>query len=109
MKHLFTALLTLRVWALYGKSKALTAFLLTIYCGSFAASGTKIYLALSSLEGVYLAITRPWKRFSLLTVMVIPIPGRPDVCFTKSYDQQLYLYWIFMIVVDAGEHHEEHV
>jgi len=23
------------------------------------------------------------------------------VCFTKSYDQQLYLYWVFMIVVDA--------
>ncbi|KAM6489337.1 hypothetical protein JOM56_015238 [Amanita muscaria] len=78
------ALLTLRVWALYGKSKGLTAFLLTIYGGSFAASGTKIYLSLSSLE-----------------VTIVPIPGRPDVCFPKSYDQQLYLYWVFMIVVDA--------
>jgi len=78
------ALLTLRVWALYGKSRALTVFLLAVYGGSFAASGAKIYLSLSSLE-----------------VMVVPIPGRPDVCFTISYDQQLYLYWVFMIVVDA--------
>jgi len=77
-------LLTLRVWALYGKGRILSVFLLAVYGGAFAASGAKIYLSLSTLE-----------------VMVVPIPGRPDTCFTISYDTQLYLYWVFMIVVDA--------
>ena len=46
------ALLTLRVWALYGKGRALTIFLIAVYGGSFAASGAKIYLSLSSLQGM---------------------------------------------------------
>ena len=36
-------------------------------------------------------------------VVIIPLPGLPNVCSAKSYDQQLYLYWVFMIIVDAGE------
>ncbi|KIL59161.1 hypothetical protein M378DRAFT_275638 [Amanita muscaria Koide BX008] len=72
---LCTLLAKLYVWLIYA-GMAVAEALLTF--------GTKIYLSLSSLE-----------------VMIVPIPGRPDVCFPKSYDQQLYLYWVFMIVVDA--------
>lgn len=36
-------------------------------------------------------------------VTIEAIPGLPSMCAAKSYDQELYLYWVFMIIVDAGE------
>ena len=36
-------------------------------------------------------------------VTIENIPGLPSMCAAKSYDQELYLYWVFMIIVDAGE------
>ncbi|KAF8683084.1 hypothetical protein AX14_004205, partial [Amanita brunnescens Koide BX004] len=77
-------LLTLRVWALYGHGRKLTVFLAVVYGGSFVASGVKIYLSLKSLQ-----------------VMIVTIPGLPSMCAAKSYDEELYLYWVFMIIVDA--------
>lgn len=35
--------------------------------------------------------------------MIVTIPGLPSMCAAKSYDEELYLYWVFMIIVDAGE------
>ncbi|KAF8626139.1 hypothetical protein AX15_005075 [Amanita polypyramis BW_CC] len=79
-------LLILRVWALSGRGRKLSVFLLAVYIGSFAASAIKIYLSLKTVQ---------------VSVVMIPLPGNPVVCYTKSYDQQLYLYWVCMIIVDA--------
>ncbi|KAF8638475.1 hypothetical protein AX17_002186 [Amanita inopinata Kibby_2008] len=77
-------ILTRRVWALYGNGRKLMVFLLFLYGGSFVAAAVKIQLSLATLR-----------------VIVVPLPNRPPVCVPTTYDQHLYLYWVFMIVVDA--------
>jgi hypothetical protein len=80
-------------------------FLATVYGGSFVASAVKIYLSLKTLQGTLCILFLCARGIRLMSwiVTIEAIPGLPSMCAAKSYDQELYLYWVFMIIVDTGE------